>query len=98
MEPIGSWWNGRFDRKFAAMFGLVAGLAGVALAGSASADINIAGNWTISSSLSFSNEVINVTNTSQTDGNITVTPTGTLTLDNVTLLIPHRRTLYIEGV
>ncbi len=63
--------------------------------------MNITGDWVISTALVYSNETINVTGsngTNSTDGNITITATGSLTLDNVTLLLPASRLLVNNGV
>ncbi len=86
------------------MAGAVLALAAVAVmlsAAPAAADVNITGDWVISGPATYSNEIINVSGsngTNSTDGNVTITPTGILTLDNVTLLLPAFRSFVNDGV
>jgi hypothetical protein len=68
-----------------------------ALAADAAADLDVAGNWTITGIVSMANQVINVTNTSATDGHILILPGGELHLENATLLVPNNRTVDNQG-
>jgi len=72
-------------------------LAVAAFAPTAAADLDIVGDWNITSVTSLTDQVINVTNSSETDGFVNILPGGELHLENCTLLLPLNRTLTVEG-
>jgi hypothetical protein len=63
----------------------------------ARADLVINGDWVITGSEAYADQTITVNNTTMADGNVTVTATGTLSLENVTLLLPSQRIFNISG-